>query len=84
MNTFRGGAHSLSFELEAKTKTVFYSPPAVITFRIPTKPTLQVCNFSQSFISAFQNYILNAVIYFIVDFSGGVLNSNDAPRNSSR
>ncbi|KAL8557483.1 hypothetical protein ACS0TY_004786 [Phlomoides rotata] len=36
-----GGALSLSFELEAKTKTVFYSPPAVITFRIPTKPTLQ-------------------------------------------
>ncbi|KAG6400660.1 hypothetical protein SASPL_137501 [Salvia splendens] len=32
---------SHSFELEAKTKTVFYSPPAVVTYRIPTKSTLQ-------------------------------------------
>ncbi|KAG6438425.1 hypothetical protein SASPL_103368 [Salvia splendens] len=32
---------SHSFELEAKTKTVFYSPPAVVTYRVPTKSTLQ-------------------------------------------
>ncbi|KAG8385013.1 hypothetical protein BUALT_Bualt04G0178700 [Buddleja alternifolia] len=36
-----GALLSHSFELEAKTKTVFYSPPAVITFRIPTKAALQ-------------------------------------------
>ncbi|XP_047956146.1 translocon-associated protein subunit beta isoform X1 [Salvia hispanica] len=32
---------SHSFELEAKTKTVFYSPPAVVKYRIPTKSTFQ-------------------------------------------
>uniref|UniRef100_A0A1S3Z164 Translocon-associated protein subunit beta-like n=1 Tax=Nicotiana tabacum TaxID=4097 RepID=A0A1S3Z164_TOBAC len=32
---------SHTFELEAKTKTVFYGAPAVITFRIPTKAALQ-------------------------------------------
>ncbi|KAL1539921.1 hypothetical protein AAHA92_24346 [Salvia divinorum] len=32
---------SHSFELEGKKKTVFYSPPAVVTYRIPTKSTLQ-------------------------------------------
>ncbi|KAK6155347.1 hypothetical protein DH2020_009595 [Rehmannia glutinosa] len=36
-----GAVLSHSFELEAKTKTVFYGPPAVITFRIPTKAALQ-------------------------------------------
>ncbi|KAI3463140.1 hypothetical protein Pfo_019803 [Paulownia fortunei] len=36
-----GALLSHSFELEAKTKTVFYSAPAVITFRIPTKAALQ-------------------------------------------
>ncbi|KAL0377251.1 UNVERIFIED_CONTAM: hypothetical protein Sradi_3030600 [Sesamum radiatum] len=32
---------SHSFELEAKTRTVFYGAPAVITFRVPTKAALQ-------------------------------------------
>ncbi|CAA3005703.1 translocon-associated subunit beta-like [Olea europaea subsp. europaea] len=32
---------SHSFELEAKTKTMFYGAPAVITFRVPTKAALQ-------------------------------------------
>ncbi|XP_010492194.1 PREDICTED: translocon-associated protein subunit beta [Camelina sativa] len=36
-----GGILSHSFELEAKVKGVFYGAPAVVTFRIPTKPTLQ-------------------------------------------
>ncbi|XP_019240566.1 PREDICTED: uncharacterized protein LOC109220561 [Nicotiana attenuata] len=36
-----GTVFSHSFELEAKTKTVFYGAPAVITFRIPTKAALQ-------------------------------------------
>ncbi|KAL6508139.1 hypothetical protein OROHE_021681 [Orobanche hederae] len=36
-----GSVLSHSFELEAKTKTVFYGPPAIITFRIPTKAALQ-------------------------------------------
>ncbi|KAL3829442.1 hypothetical protein ACJIZ3_018244 [Penstemon smallii] len=36
-----GALLSHSFELEAKTKTVFYGAPAVITFRIPTKSALQ-------------------------------------------
>ncbi|KAL3653884.1 hypothetical protein CASFOL_003565 [Castilleja foliolosa] len=36
-----GAIVSHSFELEAKTKTVFYGPPALITFRIPTKAALQ-------------------------------------------
>ncbi|KAK6153204.1 hypothetical protein DH2020_012843 [Rehmannia glutinosa] len=36
-----GALLSHSFELEAKTRTVFYSAPAVITFRIPTKAALQ-------------------------------------------
>ncbi|KAJ8537067.1 hypothetical protein K7X08_035468 [Anisodus acutangulus] len=36
------GSHvSHSFELESKVKTTYYSPPAVITFRIPTKSKLQ-------------------------------------------
>ncbi|KAL7106570.1 hypothetical protein ACP275_06G002300 [Erythranthe tilingii] len=36
-----GAVVSHSFELEAKTKTIFYGAPAVITFRIPTKAALQ-------------------------------------------
>ncbi|KAI3457788.1 hypothetical protein Pfo_014451 [Paulownia fortunei] len=36
-----GAVLSHSFELEAKTKTVFFGAPAVITFRIPTKAALQ-------------------------------------------
>ncbi|XP_010420024.1 PREDICTED: translocon-associated protein subunit beta [Camelina sativa] len=36
-----GGILSHSFELEAKVKGVFYGAPAVVTFRIPTKPALQ-------------------------------------------
>lgn len=36
-----GGALSHSFELEAKTKTLFYGAPALITFRVPTKAALQ-------------------------------------------
>ncbi|XP_075098346.1 uncharacterized protein LOC107789931 [Nicotiana tabacum] len=36
-----GTVLSHSFELEAKTKTVFYGAPAVIKFRIPTKAALQ-------------------------------------------
>ncbi|KAL6541386.1 hypothetical protein OROGR_010872 [Orobanche gracilis] len=36
-----GAVLSHSFELEAKSKTVFYGPPAIITFRIPTKAALQ-------------------------------------------
>ncbi|XP_059306779.1 uncharacterized protein LOC132058243 [Lycium ferocissimum] len=36
------GSHvSQSFELESKVKTTYYSAPAVITFRIPTKSKLQ-------------------------------------------
>jgi len=37
-----GALVSNSFELEAKTKTVYYGSPAVITFRIPTKSSSQV------------------------------------------
>ncbi|XP_051140801.1 uncharacterized protein LOC127258143 [Andrographis paniculata] len=37
-----GSVLSHSFELEAKTKTLFYGAPAVITFRVPTKSALQV------------------------------------------
>ncbi|GER46821.1 translocon-associated protein beta family protein-like [Striga asiatica] len=36
-----GAVLSHSFELEAKTKTLFYGPPALITFRVPTKAALQ-------------------------------------------
>ncbi|XP_047322864.1 translocon-associated protein subunit beta-like [Impatiens glandulifera] len=36
-----GSLVSHFFELESKTKTVFYSAPAVITFRVPTKAALQ-------------------------------------------
>ncbi|KAL2529247.1 translocon-associated protein beta (TRelated to AP2B) family protein [Forsythia ovata] len=36
-----GALLSHSFELEAKTKTMFYGSPAVITFRVPTKASLQ-------------------------------------------
>ncbi|XP_022751838.1 translocon-associated protein subunit beta-like isoform X2 [Durio zibethinus] len=36
-----GGLVSHSFELEAKRQGMFYSAPAVITFRIPTKAALQ-------------------------------------------
>ncbi|AED91976.1 putative translocon-associated protein subunit beta [Arabidopsis thaliana] len=36
-----GGILSHSIELEAKVKGVFYGAPAVVTFRIPTKPALQ-------------------------------------------
>ncbi|GFQ01106.1 translocon-associated protein subunit beta [Phtheirospermum japonicum] len=36
-----GAVVSHSFELEAKSKTLFYGPPALITFRIPTKAALQ-------------------------------------------
>ncbi|KFK25636.1 hypothetical protein AALP_AA8G140300 [Arabis alpina] len=36
-----GGILSHSFELEAKIKGVFYGAPALVTFRIPTKPALQ-------------------------------------------
>ncbi|KAI3666062.1 hypothetical protein L6452_44700 [Arctium lappa] len=36
-----GALLSHSFELESKVKTVFYSSPAVITFRVPTKAALQ-------------------------------------------
>ncbi|CAN4085476.1 unnamed protein product [Withania somnifera] len=37
------GSHvSHSFELESKVKTTYYSTPAVITYRIPTKSKLQV------------------------------------------
>ncbi|KAL0331817.1 UNVERIFIED_CONTAM: hypothetical protein Scaly_2083200 [Sesamum calycinum] len=36
-----GTVLSHSFELEAKTRTVFYGAPAVITFRVPTKAALQ-------------------------------------------
>ncbi|KAK4362722.1 hypothetical protein RND71_017963 [Anisodus tanguticus] len=36
------GSHvSHSSELESKVKTTYYSPPAVITFHIPTKSELQ-------------------------------------------
>ncbi|CAN0924872.1 Translocon-associated protein subunit beta [Linum grandiflorum] len=36
-----GGLLSLAFELEGKVKGMFYSAPAVITFRVPTKADLQ-------------------------------------------
>ncbi|KAK9050603.1 hypothetical protein SSX86_030427 [Deinandra increscens subsp. villosa] len=36
-----GAALSHSFELESNVKTVFYSTPAVVTFRVPTKAALQ-------------------------------------------
>ncbi|VVB14411.1 unnamed protein product [Arabis nemorensis] len=36
-----GGILSHSFELEAKVKGLFYGAPALVTFRIPTKPALQ-------------------------------------------
>ncbi|XP_076939621.1 uncharacterized protein LOC143608479 [Bidens hawaiensis] len=36
-----GAVLSHSFELESNVKTVFYSKPAVITFRVPTKASLQ-------------------------------------------
>ncbi|XP_024974231.1 translocon-associated protein subunit beta [Cynara cardunculus var. scolymus] len=36
-----GALLSHSFELESNVKTVFYSSPAVITFRVPTKAALQ-------------------------------------------
>ncbi|GFQ00801.1 translocon-associated protein subunit beta [Phtheirospermum japonicum] len=36
-----GALLSHTFELEAKTRTVVYSAPALITFRIPTKAALQ-------------------------------------------
>ncbi|GLT81618.1 hypothetical protein SLE2022_000590 [Rubroshorea leprosula] len=36
-----GGLLSHSFELEAKSKGMFYGVPAVVTFRIPTKAALQ-------------------------------------------
>ncbi|CAA2982831.1 translocon-associated subunit beta [Olea europaea subsp. europaea] len=36
-----GALQSHSFELEAKTKTMFYGAPAVITYRVPTKAALQ-------------------------------------------
>ncbi|KAM3381520.1 translocon-associated protein subunit beta isoform X2 [Capsicum galapagoense] len=37
------GSHvSHAFELESKEKTTYYSAPAVITYRIPTKSKLQV------------------------------------------
>ncbi|GMY13007.1 translocon-associated protein subunit beta [Fagus crenata] len=36
-----GGLLTHSFELEAKTKGLFYGAPAVITFRIPTKAAFQ-------------------------------------------
>ncbi|GLU18703.1 hypothetical protein SLE2022_349880 [Rubroshorea leprosula] len=36
-----GGLLSHSFELEAKSKGVFYGVPAVVTFHIPTKAALQ-------------------------------------------
>ncbi|CAH1412811.1 unnamed protein product [Lactuca virosa] len=36
-----GALLSHSFELESRTKSVFYSTPAVITFRVPTKAALQ-------------------------------------------
>ncbi|XP_076893079.1 uncharacterized protein LOC143545003 [Bidens hawaiensis] len=36
-----GAVLSHSFELESYVKTVFYSTPAVITFRVPTKTALQ-------------------------------------------
>ncbi|XP_022989726.1 translocon-associated protein subunit beta-like [Cucurbita maxima] len=36
-----GGHLSHSFELEAKTKGMFHGSPAVVTFRVPTKPALQ-------------------------------------------
>ncbi|XP_057982603.1 uncharacterized protein LOC131167745 isoform X2 [Malania oleifera] len=36
-----GSSLSHSFELEAKTKGVYYGQPAVITFRIPTNAALQ-------------------------------------------
>ncbi|XP_050270677.1 uncharacterized protein LOC126714535 [Quercus robur] len=36
-----GGLLTHSFELEGKTKGLFYGAPAVITFRIPTKAALQ-------------------------------------------
>ncbi|KAM7267455.1 hypothetical protein ACFE04_009621 [Oxalis oulophora] len=37
-----GGILSHSFELESKTKGLFYGRPAVITFRVPTKAALQL------------------------------------------
>ncbi|CAH1439992.1 unnamed protein product [Lactuca virosa] len=42
---------SHSFELESTVKTVFYSTPAVITFRVPTKAALQEA-YSTPFLSA--------------------------------
>ncbi|CAH9115790.1 unnamed protein product [Cuscuta europaea] len=36
-----GGSLSHSFELEAKSKKLFYGAPTIITFRIPTKAALQ-------------------------------------------
>ncbi|KAM7509310.1 hypothetical protein LguiA_019763 [Lonicera macranthoides] len=36
-----GYHRSHAFELESKVQTVFYGAPAVITFRIPTKASLQ-------------------------------------------
>ncbi|CAI9266293.1 unnamed protein product [Lactuca saligna] len=36
-----GAVVSHSFELESTVKSVFYSTPAVITFRVPTKAALQ-------------------------------------------
>ncbi|KAL3512530.1 hypothetical protein ACH5RR_025247 [Cinchona calisaya] len=39
--TLDGGGHvSHSFELESKVKTVYYSAPALIKFRVPTKSKL--------------------------------------------
>lgn len=42
-----GGLLTHSFELEGKTKGLFYGAPAVITFRIPTKAALQVWHLQQ-------------------------------------
>lgn len=64
MNNSRGAVLSHSFELEAKTKTVYYGAPAVITFRIPTKAALQVWHFPSSYI-----YLLSrCTIFRLVNF----------------
>ncbi|KAL8229067.1 hypothetical protein R6Q57_013967 [Mikania cordata] len=46
-----GAVLSHSFELESTMKTVFYSTPAVITFRVPTKAALQVCLQKRNFLA---------------------------------
>ncbi|CAA3005704.1 translocon-associated subunit beta-like [Olea europaea subsp. europaea] len=77
---------SHSFELEAKTKTMFYGAPAVITFRVPTKAALQVwlCNMvvSSVYVFLYQCHFANVVqcqCLLTVYILGSILNSDPAP-----